>query len=245
MNNIFSTIEIHKQQLAKHSFCHRLKTTKSSDISLFNFVPHMAFFVLGFRDLLEYLRIPYPSNPAEFMLNEHCKEDSDHWLWFLQDLERLQLPASAWGGERVSDTLQLIWAPQNSAVRRQVYDIVVMISQCKNAHERLVIVECLEAAFATFIESLNVLTQRLGLYHELMYFGEQHHEKEAEHSMGSWLDEPGTHGHKSLPPKGAIRYSLMTQMVDDIFTGFEAVFSCWEKAMGNIPRRAPRTSWVH
>lgn len=231
MHNIFLSIENHKNHLADHSFCQRLRLSESPDKSIFNFVPHMTFFVLGFRDLLEYLRIPFPSNSVEHMLNEHCSEDGDHWLWFLQDLEKLQLSAQAWGGPRVADALELIWSPQSAAIRRQIYDIVIMINNCKSAQEKLVIVECLEAAFAAFIENLNVLTKRMGVYHQLVYFGEHHYDKESEHTMGSWLDTAEPKKQKTQKVKGVLRYSVMEQMIDDIFTGFETMFSCWEKSM--------------
>jgi hypothetical protein len=245
MNNIFALIENHKQRLADHSFCRRLRDYKSSDRSIFFFVPQMSFFVLGFRDLLEYMRVPFPSNPAEFMLNEHCSEDSDHWLWFLQDLETLQLPSQAWGGEHVSKKLQLVWSPQNAAVRRQVYDIIVMINNCKNAQEKLVIIECLEAAFAAFIESLNVLTKRLGVYQKLVYFGEKHYDKESEHTMGSWLNTAETKQQKTRQAKGVIRTAVMEQMVEDIFNGFDSMFSCWEQSLVRSGKVIPIASEVN
>lgn len=230
MSTIFVAINNHKHHLAGHSFCQRLRDYESDDRSIFFFVPQMTFFVLGFRDLLEYLRIPFPSNPVEFMLNEHCSEDSDHWQWFLQDLEKLQLPDRAWGGNRIADALELIWTPQAAVVRRQIYDIVVLINHCKNAQEKLIIVECLEAAFAAFIESLNVLTKRLGIYQQLVYFGEHHYDKESDHTMGSWLDTAQPK-QQLQSPAVAIRYAVMEQMVDDIFMGFESMFSCWEKSL--------------
>lgn len=244
MQNIFELIENHKNHLAGHSFCQRLRSTEDPDKSIFNFVPNMTFFVLGFRDLLEYLRIPFPSNPVEFMLNEHCSEDSDHWLWFLQDLEKLQLSAQAWSGPRIKNALELIWSPQGAVVRRQIYDIVVMINNCKNAQERLVIVECLEAAFAAFIESLNVLTKRMGIYHQLVYFGAHHYDKESGHAMGSWLDTAEPKQQKPQKVKGAIRYPVVEQMIDDIFTGFESMFSYWEKSMEKSFAALPRSSRI-
>lgn len=244
MHNIFTSIENHKSHLADHSFCRRLRSTESADKSIFNFVPHMTFFVLGFRDLLEYLRVPFPSNPVEFMLNEHCTEDSDHWLWFLQDLEKLQLSARAWGGPRVADALELIWSPQNAVIRRQIYDIVIMINNCKSAQEKLVIVECLEAAFAAFIENLNVLTKRMGIYQKLVYFGEHHYDKESEHTMGSWLDTAEPKKQKVQKPKGVIRYPVMEQMIEDIFTGFESMFSSWERSMGKSSKRVTQACRV-
>lgn len=231
MNTIFVTINNHKHHLADHSFCRRLRDYESDDKSIFFFVPQMTFFVLGFRDLLEYLRVPFPSSPVEFMLNEHCSEDSDHWQWFLQDLEKLQLPDQAWGGNRIADALELIWTPQAAVVRRQIYDIVVLINHCKNAQEKLIIVECLEAAFAAFIESLNVLTKRLGIYRQLVYFGEHHYDKESDHTMGSWLDTVQPKQQRLQSPSVAIRDAVMEQMVEDIFMGFESMFSCWEKSL--------------
>ncbi len=237
MDTIFTLIESQKQRLSNHSFCIRLRNTKSSDKSAFFFVPHMSFFVLGFRDLLEYIRVPFPSNPTELLLNEHCNEDSDHWLWFLQDLETLQLPASAWGGGQPADHLRLIWSPENAAVRRQIYDIIVMINNCKNAQEKLVIVECLEAAFAAFIENLNVLTKRLGVYQKLVYFGEQHYDKEAEHTMGNWLNTAEAKEQKTQQAKGQVRTPLMEKIVEDIFNGFDEMFSCWEKSLIKTPAK--------
>lgn len=244
MNKVFAAIEQHKNHLAEHSFCQHLRNSEYPDKSIFSFVPLMSFFVLGFRDLLEYLRVPFPSNQTEFLLNEHCTEDSDHWLWFLHDLETLELPDSAWGGEKISDSLHLIWAPQNAAIRRQIYDIIVLINNCKNAQEKLVIIECLEAAFAAFIESLNVLTKRMGVYQQLVYFGEHHYDKESEHTMGSWLDSAEPKTKKAARAEATIRSSQMEQMIDDIFQGFEAMFSCWEKGIETSQQDSVRVAWL-
>lgn len=235
MNTIFSLIENHKIQLSEHAFCRRLRNAKESEIRVFSFVPHMSFFVLGFRDLLEYLRVPFPRNSVDFMLNEHCKEDSDHWLWFLQDLETLNKHAELNTEKGLTEDLRLIWGPENFAVRRQVYDTIIQINQCQNAQEKLIVVECLEAAFAAFIESLNPLTQRMGLYQQLRYFGEHHYQKESEHAMGSWLDTP-ENTHKPVDTQVlTIRPEVMAQMVDDIFMGFETMFSCWLAGIEKTP----------
>jgi hypothetical protein len=231
MKKLFLRIEQHKTRLANHSFCLRLKHAKSKDKNIFFFVPQMTFFVLGFRDLLDYMYIPQPNNQVEQMLNEHCREDSDHWLWFIQDLEKLNLPATAWGGNKIADALTLIWSPDQMSVRRQIYNLMICIHQCNNAHEKLIIIECLEAAFAAFVENLNQLTKRLGLYKQLTYFGEHHYNKESDHTMGSWLND-GTD--KKIMPQAArfcIREALVEQMIEDIFAGFDNMFCSWEKAI--------------
>ena len=106
------------------------------------------------------------------------------------------------------------------------------------------IIECLEAAFAAFIESLNVLTKRMGIYQQLVYFGEHHYDKESEHTMGSWLDSTESKTQKALGARGAIRYPVMEQMIDDIFQGFEAMFSCWENGIETARQLNVRTAWL-
>lgn len=235
MNTIFPLIDHYKNELTQHAFCRKLRSTTSAETRVFSFVPHMAFFVLGFRDLLEYLRVPFPRNTVDFMLNEHCKEDSDHWLWFLQDLDVLKKTTELNTNKGLTEDLRLIWGPENFAVRRLVYDIIVHINQCQNAQEKLIIVECLEAAFAAFIESLNPLTKRMGLFEQLRYFGEHHYQKESEHAMGSWLDTPEqAHKHSEIHAL-SIRSETMRQVVDDIFMGFESMFNCWLAGIEKTP----------
>lgn len=57
----------------------------------------MSFLVLGFKDILAFLRVPTPKNSLEASINLHVQEDSDHWLWYLADLERLGFTRESWG----------------------------------------------------------------------------------------------------------------------------------------------------
>lgn len=65
----------------------------------------------------------------------------------------------------------------------------------------------------------------------MVYFGEHHYDKESGHAMGSWLDTGDTKKPQAQQSKDDIRYPVMEQVVEDIFTGFESMFSCWEKSM--------------
>lgn len=109
--------------------------------------------------------------------------------------------------------------------------VIHHVHASRSAHEKLIIVECLEAAFAAFIENLNQLTKKAGLYGKLHYFGEHHYEQEANHTMGSWIDE------KKVPSDATninlydIRQKHMLGVVDDIFSGFDQMFSCWQAAL--------------
>ncbi|HEY8939546.1 MAG TPA: hypothetical protein VIM59_05140, partial [Cellvibrio sp.] len=62
--------------------------------------------------------------------------------------------------------------------------------------------------------------------------------------MGSWLDTAEPKKQKTQKVKGVLRYSVMEQMIDDIFTGFETMFSCWEKSMVKSARPATKVGFA-
>ncbi|RYF97632.1 MAG: hypothetical protein EOO07_39345 [Chitinophagaceae bacterium] len=224
---IFEAIEHHKLALSDHTFCQNLRSSQNGNRRAYSFVPHMAFFVLGFKDMLKNLQVQNPKNSVDNMLNHHCQEDSDHWQWFLEDLKTLKLGIDKWGGD-IGSALGLIWSDFDFPVRNQVYRVMHYLFQCRSTHEKLILVECLEAAFAAFVINLNHLTQRSGQFDSLKYFGRHHFEEESSHAMGSWLSDGG-----KLPVASdssyQIRADTMLAMVDDIFAGFNQVFSIWEK----------------
>lgn len=228
INLIFEAIEHHKSALIDHPFCQNLRSSTGRNREAYSFVPHMAFFVLGFKDMLKNLQVAAPKHPVDHMLNHHCHEDSDHWQWFLEDLKTLKLGVDKWGGD-IGSALALIWSDADFPVRNQVYRVMHHLFQCRSTHEKLILVECLEAAFAAFVVNLNYLTQRSGHFEILKYFGEHHFTEESSHAMGSWLNEGG-----KLPVAPdyphQIRTDAMLAMVDDVFAGFNQVFTIWDKA---------------
>lgn len=217
-------------ELSQHPFCLHLKNTSLSSPDLLAFVPHMTFFVLGFRDILETLRIENPQSDADRQLNQHIEEDSEHWQWFIQDLEKLDLSNSAFTGS-LSDILSSIWKNDTFAVRNQVYQVIHRIQLCETTEEKLLVVECLEAAFAAFIDNFSVVIKALGLYTELTYFGQRHYEDEAGHQAGSWLDDDHHHAVDEAMTVDIARTPFMRETIQSIFEGFHRVFNVWQKAL--------------
>ena len=226
MKNISQKISQHKSALSEHPFCLYLRETDDiSEVSL-RFVPAMTFFVLGFRDILESIRVDNPKTALEKMVNNHCDEDSEHWHWFIEDLDTLGMDTDYWGGS-VSAILYSLWSPDQYIVRDLVYRVIHHVHASRSVHEKLIVIECLEAAFAAFIESLNQLTQKAGMYKKLRYFGRNHYEQEADHTMGSWIDEKKASSDAIDIHMYDIRQKHMLGVVADIFSGFNQVFSCW------------------
>ncbi len=226
MSALLQRISDRQAKLEKHSFCQHLLGCRDVSSQVYSFVPHMTFFVLGFRDILEEIRIKDPKNDFELSINTHCDEDSDHWLWFIEDLETLNMNVEYWGGN-VSSVLKTLWSTDNYAIREMVYRVVSHIRTTKTAEEKMMILDCLESAFSVFINSLNSVTQKRGDFQKLKYFGSEHYEDEASHSTGNWLEGEKDFSHSHYYDVQRFRSRHMSTVIDDIFSGFEQVFSRW------------------
>lgn len=226
MENILNKIELKKQVLDKHSFCQWISGASTKD-ELLAFAPAMSYFVLGFRDILELVRFANPKSPLEKAINHHCAEDSEHWRWFLKDLEEL-------GYLRIStkEFLGKIWADEQRTPRQMIYFLTHKVQMLHDPALILVVIECLEAAFAVFIERLRPQLVQRGLYNRLSYFGMLHDEDEQSHAMGSWIEgdvvqSATEHFDLTSLVLSDRQYVEATILVDSIFTQFDRLFSHW------------------
>jgi hypothetical protein len=233
MSTLLQKIATQQSQLENHIFCQHLLHHKDISLNAYGFVPHMTFFVLGFRDILEEIRVKNPKTELEISLNAHCDEDSEHWLWFIEDLKVLNMDVNYWGGD-ISSVLSSLWSRKNHPIRKMVYDVVCHIRSTKTADEKMIIIDCLESAFSVFINSLNSITHRNGYYEKLKYFGSQHYEDEASHSTGNWLEGEKSSDHSHLYEIQPFRVRHMSYVVDEIFSGFNQVFDCWYDSLKNV-----------
>lgn len=228
MTNLLDRIAVHKAELDEHKLCKYLSNHNDPASVSLSFVPQMTFFVLGFRDILESARIDSPETQLEHDLNNHCEEDSEHWLWFIEDLNTLGMDIDHWGGN-ITTILSSIWSEEHYVVRKLVYTVIHHIKSCRDVTEKLVIIDCLEAAFSSFITSLNQTTQKYGLFNILKYFGKEHYDDEASHKIGSWIDTETKLS--KIPARDMDHFSnkRMEAVVDEIFSGFDLIFNDWYK----------------
>ena len=61
----------------------------------------------------------------------------------------------------------------------------------------------------------------------MKYFGEKHYEDEASHSTGNWLEGEKSSDHNHSYDIQPFRVRHMSEVVEDIFDGFNQVFNCW------------------
>lgn len=229
-------IHTHKNYLAKNDFCTWMQNQNKAE-NILAFAPAMSFFVLGFQDILSLLYKEQPKNELEKMLNVHCLEDSQHWKWFLNDLKALNYLSGS-----TYEYIYKLWNEDNKVPRMSTYYFAYLAQKLKDARFALVFVECLEAAFAVFIQNLKPGLEQTGVFSRLHYFGHRHEEGEASHEMGSWIEEDA---HASMEDKlSAIEFTdaerdYAMQICDDVFAKFQEMFIYWnEFAINNKEQKS-------
>lgn len=201
-----------------------------------SFAPAMSFFVFGFRDLLLLLKYEAPKNQLENAVNLHCNEDLQHWQLYLKDLETLNVDQSNWG-KKSTNALRQIWSEENWKVRLATYRLMSMGLQEKNAAVRLVMIECLELAFAVFIEAVRASNSSDNS--KLVYFGDLHFFEESAHENGSWID--GEHkidlNSMNLSDEDSNK-SVM--IIVESFAWFHLMFTSWYKQRDSFKKEGSR-----
>ena len=230
---MYAEIAHHADHLNQHPLMKYFTNNHHVNSSSFAFVPKMAFFVLGFKDILATAYTPDPQTSLDKSLNTHCEEDSHHWKWFLEDLDTLSKHHLIDGKRKFTAEafIEETWSSSAYVVRQHTYDIISLLSNGCNAEKKLLIIECLEAAFSVFITNLTNMTQRAGLYNSLRYFGREHHMDEAQHSMGSWLE-----GNKEDEANNNDSLDVETlAIINTIFLGFNQMFDYWFSFVKRMP----------
>jgi hypothetical protein len=179
MTKISDAIKNHKDDFLKHELFQHLKNDSLSLNERLKFLPFISHFVMSFSDI-NHLILPFkfPKNELEKAVNRHALEDSEHWPWYLNDLENLSLNPSA----TFTDHLHFIWSDKLLNSRMLTYRLVQLLSD-QPAEMRLIIIEVMEATGNAMFDTLASITQ--GSDKELEYCGKVHLSHETGHSIGS------------------------------------------------------------
>ncbi len=228
MLRAINLIEKNNTLCAKNDFFKWLAHVDSFNAKheILSFAPAMTFFVLGFKDILEEIKSSNPKSELEKILNIHCHEDSQHWLWFLDDLTKLGLDNHS-KLNNTSEFLKLIWSEEFTPMREMVYNTIFRIKESNNPKISLIIVEVLEAAFETFIANLSHALKGTEIYNQLSYFGDRHEQEEHNHQMGSWAN-PEMINNKVLMIELSQEESYKAEVIIiEMFSLFDDIFTCW------------------
>lgn len=235
MEQLIDIIETRSQKLSENPFCKwMLKETTELKEETFAFTPAMLYFILGFRDILSHLQYASPQSEIEHIINTHCEEDKNHWMWYLQDLKTLGFNDSSWGADW-SDLVKNLWSDENKPTRDLVYLCIHAIKKHNDPRASLVIIECLESTFGVFMTTLKTRFSGSYLYKKLQFFGQNHQEQEMNHSLGHWIEDDNQapdmdHSEKDYLLKIKISDAETVAFADTInliYDQFEKVFETW------------------
>ncbi|MEL6538818.1 MAG: hypothetical protein AAFQ98_25605 [Bacteroidota bacterium] len=217
-----------------------MRNTDLPEIARLSSIPHMTFFIMGFKDILYDLQREEDQDPVQQMVNEHCQEDNGHWQWFLNDLDRLQIP----GNFLEQDNWQIfaeLWSDRNWAIRETVYDAIHLGRMAYTPQLRLLMLEVIEAIFSVYAESIRVLVEQMGMWETYEFFGKVHYDAENDHTSGSWLEDGKTEL-EAAHGMTASELELAGEIIDRMFQNFSNMFDRWYETQVGYLERLPKSA---
>ncbi|HAA22105.1 MAG TPA: hypothetical protein DCR93_15525 [Cytophagales bacterium] len=237
---LFEKVKQKRVQLWDHDFAKMMRDTDMPTEARLSCIPHMTFFIMGFKDILFDLQRTPNGDSIQRMVNEHCEEDNGHWQWFLNDLERLQIHGNFLDQGNWQIFAEL-WSDTNWPIRETVYDAIHLGRLAYTSRLRLLMLEVIEAIFSVYAESIRVLVDQLGWWEKLEFFGRVHYEAENDHSSGSWLDG-AKNGLESSPGMKPAELDLAREIVDRMFHNFTLMFDRWHETQNLYMERLPKSA---
>lgn len=182
MQEVLDFIEIKKQEFANSSFFEFFQDPNKDIREKILFFPYTTHWVMSFTDLNKQI---FRQEPAEDeiqkLINYHTYEDSNHWVWFLEDIKKLNLDNSL----TFSEFVKFIWSKDTIKIRQMSYKFAGYTFKAKPM-QKLIVIESIEAAGHAFFCASTKLTQELKPVsgQEYKYLGQHHLERETGHTIG-------------------------------------------------------------
>jgi len=223
---LFEKISDKRETLWNHAFAQTMRNTELPFDARLSPIPHMTFFIMGFKDILYDLQRSGTVDHMQEHVNEHCQEDNGHWKWFLNDLERIKT-SERFMSQGNWQLFAEMWSDENWPIRETVYEAVHLGRLASTSRLRMLMLEVIEAIFSVYAESINVVVKQMGMWETFEFFGKVHYEAENDHSSGSWLDG----GKRSLEcgeaKMDAEERELGVQIIERLFGSFTTMFERW------------------
>ena len=183
MKEVLTFIEQKKQEFAQLPLFEFMQDKSIEPRQRLAFAPCLAPFAMNFADLNKYvLREEPATSKVQEIINKHTYEDDHHWMWFLEDIEKLGFNYSF----KFSDYLKFMWSEETKKTR-QVCNQLALYTFQADPILKLVVVEAIEATgnvvlfeTAQVAKELQQITKQ-----RYRYFGEYHFLVETGHATGT------------------------------------------------------------
>ncbi|MBN3898778.1 MAG: hypothetical protein HWQ41_26965 [Nostoc sp. NOS(2021)] len=176
MKKVFALIEKESTKFAQLPFFEFLGNKSIDFIQRLSFAPCFALFVMGYGDLNKFVWLQEATvNSIPDIVNKQIREEENHWIWFLNNLEYLNLNLFL----NFTDSLKFNWS-EHTVICRQ-------ISFQVNPIYKLVGIESIESISNLFLSITAPVTQKLKVLtnREYPYFVNAHLLAENDHNVHS------------------------------------------------------------
>jgi DMATS type aromatic prenyltransferase len=170
--NVLSLIDEHRRRLAQHPFIAHV-ARDGSEAHAREIARRMAFFVMGFQDVLRLVS-ELTTDPALVdFVRGHQREDQGHDAWYLHDIACLGVECD----------LRDVFSADLQQARDTIYTQVSDVIRSTDDRSRVAVVLALEAAGAEYFEAMIGFLERLGMGNHLRYFARSHQHVEQAHEV--------------------------------------------------------------
>jgi hypothetical protein len=217
MKEVLVLIETKKQEFAQTPFIQFLQDKTIAPRQRLAFTPCFAPFVMGFGELNKYYwREENTNDPIQAIINQHTYEDDSHWIWFLEDIQKLGFDQPV----NFSDSLKFVWGDETQLSRQTIYEIYRYTYRANPIH-KLVVIESIEAIASLFFTATTQVVQEFksNFLEDYKYFGMNHLSVESSHSKDcNQTQEYINNLH--LSPEDYAEIVDLVDKVFDLFTNF-------------------------
>ena len=227
MKEVLALIENKKQDFARLPFFEYMQDRSIDPRQRLAFAPCMAPFVMSFRDLNQNVFREEPTtNEIQLIINKHTREEDCHWIWFLEDLEKLGFDISL----KYSDALKFLWSEETKIARRAAYELYRYAFEASPV-QKLIVIEVEEATVDVFlsVSSQVILELVSSLNREYRYFGAGHLMAEIDHSY-CLPETQKVIENIQITAEDYQYYSDLVEKVFEVFTEFTHELLAYSKA---------------
>jgi hypothetical protein len=182
MKEVLAHIEKKKQEFARLPLFEYMRDTSIDPRQRLAWAPCAAPFAMGFAELnTNVFRDEQTNDPIQKIINEHTCEDDHHWLWFLEDIKRLQMNHEL----KFNDALRFLWSEETRVPRSVIYELYRCTFKAPTI-QKLVVIEVVEATGNILSTTTALVTKDFeNINHKnLLYFGDVHLSVEPGHVIG-------------------------------------------------------------